>query len=423
LPEGKSQITEYGGIMVNTQELRRKRVQLGEKGNRLIDEAEKAGRDLTKEEREQLDSWLDEAKGLSVRIEQEESRNAAEMRDAAIEGRPIGKTFGRENLPELRSYLGGGEHSDISFGSWLKGVMTGRWSGASAETRAMVVGDGGGYLVPQPLFGEIFADAMGKARVIEAGARVIRMDSMTLRAPKITGYPTSEWLGELEEATPSDFTFDKEDITAKKCSIQCDMSVELAEDSPLFTETVDAQLSRAIALAVDKAALVGAVGGPLGIVNQPSVQVIAGVGALDSYGPFSQAWGAVEGANYTPTALLAHPWLFATLDSLTADTDGQPLQPPRSWTTYKQLPTTQLDLTPGSSTVETMAVLGDWKQFLWGIRTDARVEVSREAGDAWAKYGVKVRIYFRGNCVAIHPQAFCVLTGVELPSLPEEEGS
>jgi HK97 family phage major capsid protein len=409
--------------MVNTAELRRKRAAIQERADELLKKVEHLGRDLSNEEREQCDSWLDEAKGLSARIDQEEARNAAEMRDAAIEGRPIGKTFGRENLAELRSYLGGGERSDISFGSWLKGVLTGKWSGASAETRAMVVGDGGGYLVPQPLFGEIFTDAMGKARVVEAGARVIRMDSMTLRAPKITGYPASEWLAELEEATPSDFTFDKEDVTAQKCSIQTSMSVELAEDSPLFAEAVDAQLSRAIGLAVDKAALVGAVGGPLGIVNQPGVQVIAGVGALDSYAPFSQAWGAVEGANYTPTALLAHPWLFATLDSLTADTDGQPLQPPRSWTTYKQLPTTQLDLTPGSSTETTMAVLGDWTRFLWAVRTDARVEVSRESGDAWAKYGVKVRIYFRGNCVAIHPQAFCVLTGVELPSLPEEQGS
>jgi HK97 family phage major capsid protein len=409
--------------MVNTMELRRKKAEVIKRADELLDKAKHLGRDLTNEEREQCDSWLDEAKGLSARIEQEEARNVAEMQDAHREGRPIGKTFGKESLPELRSHLGGGERSDISFGAWLKGVMTGKWSGASSETRAMVVGDGGGYLVPEPLFGEIFADAMGTAQVIAAGARIIRMDSMTLRAPKITGYPTSEWLAELEEATPSDFTFDKEDITAKKCSIQVEMSVELAEDSPLFIETVDAQLSRAIGLAVDKAALVGAVGGPIGIVNQPNVQIIAGVGTLDRYGPFSEAWGAVETYNYTPTALLMHPWGFATLDALTAGTDGQPLQPPRTWSTYKQLPTTQFDLTPGSSTVSTSAVLGDWKQFLWAVRTDARVEISREAGDAWAKYGVKIRIYFRGNCIAIHPQAFCVLTGIELPALPEEEGS
>jgi HK97 family phage major capsid protein len=412
--------------LLNTIELRKKKASLIKKAEDLVANAEKFSRNLNATEQEQFDSFMNEAKGLGQTIEEEETRQQVEFQNLVVDGKPVSaRTFGKENLPELRSHLSGSavRYGDTTFGAWIQGILTGKMSNVEPEYRQMTVAGDGGYLVPQPLWAEIFTAAMGKARVIEAGARVLRMEAMTLRAPKIIGYPASEWLAELEQATPSSFTFDKEDIIAKKCSIQADMSVELYEDSPLFAGEIESHLSKAIASAVDRAALLGAVGGPIGLVNQEGIQVIASVGTLDSYAPFSQAWGAIEGANYSPTALLMHPWGFATLDALVAGTDGQPLQPPRSWATYKQLPTTQLDLTPSNEHVSTAAILADWRRLLWAVRTDARLELSREADDAWRTYGVKLRIYFRGNCVAIHPQAFCVLSDIELPALPEEQGS
>lgn len=408
--------------MRNIALLRRQKQEVVDEARALVDAADRDGRKLTTLEENKYDALIKKADAMEADILNEEVSQEQQMRAAvSLDGHPGEvRSFGAENLGELRSHLSGGhDNRGVTFGDFVQAIITGK---GKPEARQMIVatGEAGGYMVPEQLFSELFAEAMGQARVIQAGSRIIKMDYMTMRLPKVVGYPSHQWLDELEPAEPSVFTFDKLDLKAEKCSIQCDMSIELAEDAAQFAEEINAHMRAAIALAVDHASLNGAVGGPGGLLNDPDVQRLADVGALESYSPFSQAWGLCESANYSPRALLMHPWGFATLDALTAAPDGQSLRPPESFSSYRKLTTTQLELEPEGEGVATSAILGDWRQFIWAIRTDARLEISRCSVDAWRQYGHNLRVYWRGNCAAVHPRAFVVIPGIELPALPSD---
>jgi len=414
--------------MKNIACMRQEKDEVIKSARKLLDKAESENRKLTNLEDNTYEALLAKVDKMEAEILEEEALQQREMRgefgktavDDCYGSHAVSpgevRSFGKEDIGELRSQFGG--HSPdgkLDFGRWLKAIVTGDARHAQNELRQepiMVVGDGGGYLVPEQLWGEIMVDALNKTQVLQAGARVVRMDSMSLRVPKITGYPAHEWLAETAEASPDEFTFDKEDITAKKLSVQCDMSIELFEDSPLLTAEISSHMSKAIALAIDEAALVGADGGPQGVYNTEGVQRISDIGTLTGYGPFSQAWGLLESANYTPNGLIANPQTFADLDALTAGTDGQPLRPPESWGFYRKYPTSQIPLVDGYEQPHTFAVLADWRRLFWCIRTDARVEVTRDTTEAWRQYLVKVRVYFRGNVSVIHPQAFCILDDI-----------
>ena len=57
--------------------------------------------------------------------------------------------------------------------------------------------------------------------------------------------------------------------------------------------------------------------------------------------------------------------------------------------------------------------IGDFTQLMIGLRTSFRLEVSRVAGDAFTNLQVWIRAYLRADIQLAHPEAFCVLTGVD----------
>ncbi len=75
--------------------------------------------------------------------------------------------------------------------------------------------------------------------------------------------------------------------------------------------------------------------------------------------------------------------------------------------------TNQIPLT-GSATpkVESVIFVGDWRELMIGMRTEAKVEVSRLAPGAFENLAVAVRVYLRADIGLRHPAAFCTVTGV-----------
>ena len=315
--------------------------------------------------------------------------------------------WSRSELPVRRD--------ELSFGRYVKGLATGDWRGCEAEYKVMTVGSasGGGHLVPEPLSADIIAFAFNKARVVEAGARLVPMESATLKIPSITGLPTAEWLAEDAASSPSDFTVGHVTLTAKKVSITVNMSVELFEDAIGVPEHLEASIGRAIALELDRVALVGASGSgePVGVVNAASVQAVAHDSTLTSWAPFTEAWGKLEGANFEPNALIMHPRSFADLDDIRT-TDGVRAEPNFSYENWRKLASSQVPINLGEGS-DTVAFLGEWKHLLWAVRTDARLEMSRCEGDAWSKHQVSLRMYLRGDIGLAYPAAFCKITGIQ----------
>lgn len=57
-------------------------------------------------------------------------------------------------------------------------------------------------------------------------------------------------------------------------------------------------------------------------------------------------------------------------------------------------------------------VVGDFTQAVWAIRHNARIEMSVEAGDSFAKHQVWIKLVWRGDFGAFRRNAFHRLVGI-----------
>jgi HK97 family phage major capsid protein len=59
-----------------------------------------------------------------------------------------------------------------------------------------------------------------------------------------------------------------------------------------------------------------------------------------------------------------------------------------------------------------VAFVGDWRQYVIGLRSDIRLEVSRVAGTAFEKDQTLIRVVWRGDGLLLQPRAFTVMSGI-----------
>jgi len=369
---------------------------------------------------------IEEKRAAQRRLEEGERQLGLEDY-ARLRGDAPADGFGVRALkPEERmaSLADGYGTEPLSFGRFIRGLVTGDWRGAEAERRALSEGtpDAGGYLVPTQLSNRVIDLARAKTAAIQAGALTIPMSSNVLDVAKATSDPAAGWKSENAAATASDMTFDRIRFQARTLMALVKVSVELMEDSQLLAGTLENALAQALALELDRVALYGSgtAPEPKGLKNWPGVQVYSmgtNGAALTSYAPFSQAVQLIQQANGTPNAVIMAPRTAGEVDRL-ADTTGQPLQPPESYRALKKLVTSQVpvNLAQGTANNATDVFAGDFSQLLIGMRQQIRVEVSREASDAsssaFSNLQVWVRAYLRADIAVAQPAHFCIVTGI-----------
>jgi HK97 family phage major capsid protein len=312
----------------------------------------------------------------------------------------------------------GAEGEGLSLGQMISSLVTGRDVGVQFRA-AMGIGSAGagGVLVPAPLSAQLIDLARNQSRCIQAGATTIPMTSSTLKVPRLTGGSAAEFKGENAAlAAISDLTFDAVTLQARTVMCIAKLSVELAEDGQDPQGIVERDISAALALAMDYAALRGAVTdpqlGPIGVRYTDGVEVTP-TGALfdfNPYAPFSLAVQRIREANLEPTGCIYSPAVAGILDRLT-DQVGNPLHAPASWEAMGKFSTNQA--------AADEAYIADWSRLLIGMRTDIAIEVSRVAGDAdgsaFRNLQVWVRAYARMDAVVGKPDAFQVLTEIAEP--------
>jgi HK97 family phage major capsid protein len=334
-------------------------------------------------------------------------------------GDPI-DTETRHNLPD------GIKADDLNLGRWFRGIVTSDWSGAEAERRAMGGNNDvlGGYVVPLPLAARVIDLARNQARVMQAGAITVPMDSSTLKLGQMTADPTAHWRHENVEATFSDASFGLLTLDAKTLVAMTKISIELVEDAANIPQLVEAAMASALALELDRAALCGAGAGaePQGIRYADGIQTIdmgTNGAALTSYDDFSTAWEYIQNSNGPSEGISAiyAPRTAGAIDRM-KDGQGLPLQPPESFKNIQKLVTNQVpvDLTKGTADNASEAYVGDFSNLLMGMRTNMTMEVSREAADssgsAFRELQLWVRIYLRADVALMRPNHFVLINGI-----------
>lgn len=317
------------------------------------------------------------------------------------------------------------DQRDLSMGRFVRGIVTGEWDGAEAERRALVEGSGlaGGYLVPDVLSLNVIDLARNQARVIQAGALTVPMESPELKMARILTDPTAYWRGERQTITESEMSFGEVTLHAQTLAAFVKCSVELVEDASNISSVIEGAMASALALELDRAALLGnGVGRPLGINEWDDVQRIdlgENGAAISDYSYFSQAWRMVQEANGPSEGLacIMSPRDAGLIDNL-QDTTNQPLRPPASYESMKKLITNQVpaNLTKGTAEAASLVFVGDFSQLLVGIRTNLVIESARFASDsdssAFKNLEVWMRAYMRADTVLARPPWFCIVDGI-----------
>ena len=205
----------------------------------------------------------------------------------------------------------------LSFGKYLKGIVTGDWEGAGLERRAMTEGTlaDGGYLVPTPLSPMLIDRARDAARVLQVGAMTVPMDSHTLaiaRVAQADGDTTSYWKTKGAAITESAMTFERVTLTAKSLTALVKASIELFQDAANIEQVLTDNLGKVLGLEIDLAALygTGVDPEPLGVANTSGIlakDVGVNGAALACLATYIDALEQLWDANENPNAIIQAP--------------------------------------------------------------------------------------------------------------------
>jgi HK97 family phage major capsid protein len=407
-------------------ELRQRRSTAREASDAILHRAAAEQRDLTADELADYQARIVEAREADDAIEAQHDRELAELRAAATR-RPAGPAVPHEPvLTREQSFEGWCAQRGLfeppaerlSFDRYLRGLVTGDWTGAEHE-RALSEGTltAGGHLVPTPLSSRVIDLARNATRVFQAGAITVPMTAQTLKLARLTGEGTPAWKAENAAITAADMTFDAVTFTARTLVRLVTLSVELFEDADPSSEDVIARSFAAqVALELDRVALrgTGTAPEPRGVLNQSGVTTTthgANGAAIANYDFWLDAKGVVMGNNFEPNAHIQAPRSSVSLSKLKEATTNAYLTPPASllpMLATKQIP---INLTVGTSTDCSEVYTGDWSQLMVGIRTDFQLLFLRERFVA-DNLQYAFLAYLRADVQLAQPTAFVVDTGV-----------
>lgn len=309
------------------------------------------------------------------------------------------------------------EEQNLNLGRLLKGVVLGDWNGAELERKAMLtsVPSAGGFLIPSVLSNRIIDLARNQSVLVAAGAGTVPMTSSTLDMARVVSDPSVAWYAENGTIAETDMTFGRMQFSAKKMACVARISNELLEDAANSQSIIESAIGAVMALELDRTGLFGTgVGQPLGIANTASLgSSQASIGTLADYDAFLTAIFEIMGYNFKPTAAIYSPRTAMKLAKLQTGiaSDETKLIPPDDFKALTKFVSSQVPNTLGGGS-DSSAFVGDFSQYLFALRSDIRLEVSREADTAFMKDQTLIRAVWRGDGQVAQSRAFGLLSGI-----------
>ena len=346
------------------------------------------------------------------------------------EGKPLSTGQSFYGFASVRASARGEEmNGPLDLDKFLRGALTGSWRGAENEQRISNAMSGtssaaGGILIPTLLSSQIIDMARAQTRVLQAGAQIVPMESRTVDVPRWTQDPALAWRTENAIVGESDATVDKVTLDAKSLATVVKVSRELVEDTDI-SGALAAAFASALAAKLDQAALYadGTNGAPLGIKADSNVTKTSmgpNGASFTSWDQMVDAVGRLRDNNEEPTAVIMADRTARGLAKLKATGSGEYLSPPSYLDGLPRMATSGVptNLTVGTSIDCTDVFTGDWRQLMFGIRTDLQITLLSErymtndaAGSpAGGQYGFVA--WWRGDIQAARAKAFGVITGV-----------
>jgi HK97 family phage major capsid protein len=318
------------------------------------------------------------------------------------------------------------EHENLSFGKYVRGMVTGEWRDAEAERRALAEGSvsSGGAFVPTLLSSHLIDKTRNKSAALAAGATFVPMGSKVVTVPAWTADSSPSWRAEAATVGTSDPTIGQVTLSAKSLAVLVQVSRELIEDGDpnALTNALEENFAAQFALAVDFAALygTGASNSPLGIKNWTTPAAVtksnlatngATVSTAGGYDVLVNGVGALRSVNEYPNAII-YSERTAQEYGVLKDGQGRYLAKPDYLADINVISSNQVpnNLTVGTGTTCSDIIIGDFSQLLIGVRGALQIEMLHE------KYADTLQVGFlahlRTDVAVARPSAFNVLSGV-----------
>lgn len=309
------------------------------------------------------------------------------------------------------------DYRGLSCGDMLRALVHGASNADERRALSEGIDTAGGYTVPHVLSAQLIDLMAKKTRVMQAGAGMIPLTSDRNSFAKQTSDPTPGWWGESQLITESDPTFTQVTFAPKKLGVLIRVSQELLDDSLNAGAAIERSLARAMALEVDRAALLGAGAShePLGLVNLPNINSVSmgtNGAAVTDYTSILDAILAMQEDNAgDPTAAIMAPRTIRAFNGL-EDTTGQPLQRPKSIETLPFLETTQMPTneTHGIANNASTVVLGNFNELIIGMRNNLKIMVLTERYREYDQVGFFAAM--RVDVQAWHDESFAKIVGI-----------
>jgi HK97 family phage major capsid protein len=261
----------------------------------------------------------------------------------------------------------------------------------------------GGFNVPITLSSEVIDLARAQSQLIRAGARTVVMKSEETRIAKVTSGPAMQVKAEGASFDDATMTIGGVVLKAFVIGAYLEVSRELAEDSPNFSQLVQSQLSKSLAASMDRLGTQGTGSGePVGLTVHPDVAETAGVG-VPTWDDLSLASTEVRKRNHEPSSVILNPEIHDIL-RISKDGENRYLGAPPTlegtyWGATNNCPTAN-------------AIVGDFQNMIVGIRQNPLIETSAVAGDTFKKHLIAVKVTWRGDWALTDASAFQRLAGV-----------
>jgi len=195
--------------------------------------------------------------------------------------------------------------------------------------------------------------------------------------------------------------------------VAIDISAELMADSLNLATSLPDILAAAMAVELDRVALIGTGSAPQprGIANTSNVGTFAQDNLIANYANLSKARTGILTGNRGPiSAYIMHPRDEGSFMDL-VDSDGQPLNPPSAIGAIPMLTTTSLPIDGGAANDESTIIAGNFAHLLVGIRSGIMIELFKGP-----KYISNLQFtmiaHMRADIAVEDPKAFFTLTGV-----------
>jgi len=317
--------------------------QLVEKAEAILNEAEKAGGSLTKEQERQFNRYTDKIKSINESIDEEllnirTSEPILNMPQKAVS--PVEETKTPVTKAISKSFRGmfyGNETVKLSnngfhsMDEFLRTLHSGRADNRLINA-SMVEGipEFGGYSVPEE-YGAFLMDKSLENEIIRPRATVWAMGSETKKVPAFDGADrtnhlfggiSGEWLEEGQTGTRKTAKLRLIQLKAKKLACFSQASNELIADGMSFEEMLAGALIKGLGWYMDYAFINGTgEGQPLGIINDPALITVdkedSQAAATITYQNVVNMFSRLAPSCFTNAVWLANPSVIPQLLTMT----------------------------------------------------------------------------------------------------------